>query len=389
MHVGAEASGQNMAVPVDFGSSERSTLGVEWELQVLDATTGELRSDGLELIDDLRSLGGAPHPRLAHELLANTVEIVTGVHDSVGSAVAEVREVLAELVEAAERRGLVLAGGGTHPSADPQAQPTAEGYERLLERTGWWGREMLIYGLHVHVGVERRDKALPIMRGLLDAIGPLLALSGASPAWRGTGTGYASNRTMMFQQLPTAGLPDVMRTWEEYETVVEQLLAADVIARRTETRWDVRPTQFGTVESRVCDSPPTLDEVAALTALTVCLVDSLSERLDAGEHPATLPRWLTAENRWRAARFGLGTTFVTDTEGGSLDARDAVRALMADLAPTAERLGCTDELALVGRILDTGASYERQRSWAAADGWDAVPLRLAAELTAGAGRPVT
>ncbi|MGC5627326.1 glutamate--cysteine ligase 2 [Georgenia sp. Z1344] len=368
-------------MPVEFGSSERSTLGVEWELQVLDAGTGELRSDGLELIDDLRAPGGAPHPRLAHELLANTVEIVTGVHDSVASALTEVRDVLAELTEAAGRRGLVLAGGGTHPTADPQAQPTTTGYERLLRRTGWWGREMLIYGLHVHVGVERREKALPIMRGVLDRIGTLLALSAASPVWRGTDTGYASNRTMMFQQLPTAGLPDVMRTWEDYERVVEQLVASDVIARRNETRWDVRPTQFGTVESRICDSPPTLAEVTALTALNVCLVDAVSQAIDDGEEPAALPRWLTAENRWRAARFGLDTDFVTDSSGGSLDARDSVRALLTELAPAAHRLGCAPELALVEDILGRGASYERQRAWAEADGWDGVALRLAGELT--------
>ncbi|MGC5615708.1 YbdK family carboxylate-amine ligase [Georgenia sp. Z1491] len=368
-------------MPVEFGSSERSSLGVEWELQVLDAATGEPRDEGPALIDDLRSAAGTPHPRLAHELLASTVEIVTGVHATVASAVAELAEVLDELVEAAGRRDLVLSGGGAHATADPQAQPVAEGYERLIARTAWWGREMLIYGLHVHVGVEDRHKAVPLVGALLQTSGPILALSASSPAWRGVGTGYASNRTMIFQQLPTAGLPDSMATWSDYERIVEHLLAADVIARRTETRWDARPTQLGTVESRICDSPPTIAEVAALTALNQCVVEDSSTRLDAGEELPALPRWLTAENRWRAARFGLDATFVTDTDGGSVPATEAVRRLVADLAPTAERLGCADDLALVEHVLDTGASYRRQLAAAEQDGWAAVPLHLAGELT--------
>ncbi|MGO1834836.1 MAG: glutamate--cysteine ligase 2 [Actinomycetaceae bacterium] len=366
-----------MATP--FGQSRRSTLGVEWELQVLDGATGEPRPEGVALIDDLATPSGTPHPRLAHELLLNTVEIVTGVHDSVGSAIAEIREVLGSLTEAAERRGLVLAGGGTHPVADPQAQPVAEGYERMLSRAGWWGREMLIYGLHVHVGVESRDKAIPLVGAVLGTIGPLLALSAASPAWRGIDTGYASNRTMVFQQLPTAGLPDTLTTWADYERTVDDLTRAGAIERRTEIRWDVRPTQFGTIESRICDSPPTLDEVAALTALNVAVVEHASSRLDAGDPAPLLPRWLTAENRWRAARFGLDTAFVADDAGGSLPARDAVRRLVETVSPAARRLGCEEELAGVLDILERGASYERQREAASAGGWSAVPLTLAGE----------
>lgn len=165
---------------------------------------------------------------------------------------------------------------------------------------------MLIFGVHVHVGIDSRDKVLPIINALLSYVPHLQALSASSPFWGGTDTGYASNRAMMFQQLPTAGLPFQFDSWPAYEKYVSDMLTTGIIDHLNEIRWDIRPApNWGTVEVRVCDGLPTLEEITAITAFIQCLVDDFSARLDAGETLPTMPDWFHDENKWRAARYGM------------------------------------------------------------------------------------
>jgi carboxylate-amine ligase len=158
---------------------------------------------------------------------------------------------------------------GTHPFAQWQSQEVRakDRYLELVDRTQWWGRNMLIFGVHVHVGIDSRDKVLPIVNALLAYVPHLQALSASSPFWGGTDTGYASNRAMMFQQLPTAGLPFQFDQWADYEKYVDDMLTTGIIDHINEIRWDIRPApHWGTVEVRVCDGLPTLEEILAITA---------------------------------------------------------------------------------------------------------------------------
>ncbi|SDR88233.1 carboxylate-amine ligase [Nocardioides scoriae] len=349
-------------MPIDFHDSPAPTLGVEWEFALVDAGTRDLSNTASELFALLHERHGE-QPRIHRELLRNTVELTTGICTTTGEAVGQLGELLDLVRPVAAELGVDLYSAGTHPFAEwSQAQLTSgQRYEELIARTQWWGRQMLIWGVHVHVGV-RREHAMPVVSALLKWYPHLLALSASSPIWAGHDTGYASNRAMMFQQLPTAGLPFAFDDWEGFERYAHDLLTTGVIEEIDEIRWDVRPApRLGTVEVRICDGVSTLDEMRALVALTHCLVVSLVDRLERGETLPSLPPWHVQENKWRAARYGLDAWIILDADSSERLLRDDLADLLVELAPVAERLGCSEELALVAEIPRRGASYQRMR----------------------------
>ena len=381
---------------VDFRPSAGWTLGVEWELGIVDPATGDLRPVAREVIDAVRARRPDVGGRLAGELLTNTVELVTGVCRNAREAVDDLAGALAAVREVCDERGVELFCAGSHPFArwDEQVVSPGERYARLIDRTRWWGRQMLIYGVHVHVGVPDRDAVLPLLDAMLCYHPHLQALSASSPFWAGIDTGYASNRALVFQNLPTAGLPFQFETWAEYEACVGDALVTGVIDDVSELRWDIRPSPaLGTLEVRVCDGLPTLHEVGAIAALTHCLVVDLGDRRRAGRPLPRLAPWHVQENKWRAARYGLEAIVVVDAGSGGRAGGPVVERLVTDeiadlldrLAPVARRLGFVAELAAVGDIVRVGSSSERQRAVAAAAGGDlgVVVKSLVAELRAG------
>src|SRR3954468_23195336 len=299
---------------IEYAASPRPTLGVEWGFALVDRSTRDLSNTAGEVFDAVHERYGE-RPNLHKELLRNTVEVVSGVCDTVAEAMAALTGTVRLVAPGAEESGVQLYSAGTHPFAEWSTQLLTPGhrYEELIARTQWWGRQMLIWGVHVHVGVAHREQVLPIVSSLLNQFPHLQALSASSPMWSGTDTGYASNRAMMFQQLPTAGLPFQFQTWEQYESFVDDHLRTGVIEFLSDIRWDIRPSpRLGTVEVRICDGVSNLGELAALTALTHCLVVDLSDRLSAGETLPTMPPWHVQENKWRAARYGLDAVIILD-----------------------------------------------------------------------------
>jgi carboxylate-amine ligase len=234
---------------------------------------------------------------------------------------------------------------------------------------------MLIWGVHVHVGMPERDRVMPVLASMLTTYPHLLALSASSPIWAGQDTGYASNRALMFQQLPTAGLPFQFETWAEFEAYTSDQVVTGVIEELTEIRWDVRPAPVhGTIENRVCDGVSNFTELAALVALMHCLVVDLDTRLAAGETLPTMPPWHVQENKWRAARYGLDAIVIVDAHSHERLVTDDLADLLERLVPVAERLGCSAELDAVAEIPRRGASYQRQRRVAEATGGDLVAV---------------
>jgi carboxylate-amine ligase len=282
-------------------------------------------------------------------------------------------------------------GSGTHPFADWSHQQLTEGhrYEELINRTQWWGRQMLIWGVHVHVGMPERDRVMSVLSSMLTTYPHLLALSASSPFWAGTDTGYASTRALMFQQLPTAGLPFAFQTWEAFEQCIGDQTTTGVIESMADVRWDLRPApHLGTLENRVCDGVSTLTELGALTALVHCLVVDLDTRLLAGEELPTMPPWHVQENKWRAARYGLDAIVILDDQSRERLVTDDLADILERLTPVARRLGCEDELRAVADIPHRGASAGRQRRVAAANDGDLVAVvdSVVAELKASLGR---
>lgn len=375
---------------IEFARSPRSTVGLEWEIAIVDRTTGELASVGDRVLAMLDAISpGEQHPFITSELLTNTVELVSSVHASVAAAVADLEHQLAEVRAVVEELGdYELICAGSHPYSQWYDQHLTDKprYHKLIERTRWWGRNMMIWGVHVHVGVEDRDKALPLLDGMLTYLPHLQALSASSPYWAGVETGYASNRALMFQQLPTAGLPYRLDDWAAYERYVDDLRRTGVIEDHSEVRWDIRPSpRWGTIEVRVCDGVSTARELGAIGALVQCLVEWMSTRLDRGEPLEVLQPWYTRENKWRAARYGLEAVVITDASGTERPVSADLLDLVETLAPVAERLGCSAELAEVGHMVAAGASAQRQVQVAEASGGDlrAVVAHLAQELREG------
>lgn len=345
-----------------FHRSERPTLGVEIEVQLVD-DTGALATDtaATKVLAD-PALDGAPGYK--HELLECTVEVITDVCPTVNAVRRELREKVDLLIEVADRHGYRVLCSGTHPFSswsDQTVSPDPR-YQRLIEDCQWTARRLLIFGIHTHVGLKTGEEAIAVGNSLATFIPHFLALSTSSPFWSGRDSGLSSIRSKVFESLPTAGLPYHMANWGQFQKFMRTLIGAGTIRSIREVWWDIRPHPgFGTIELRICDGIPTMDETCAVVALSQCLVVWLAERYNAGldmfEHQA----WTIRENKWRAARYGLEAEIIRDEEGNVVSLRRSLGDLVDRLTPTAERLGCLEDLKGVHKIMERGTSATRQR----------------------------
>ena len=350
---------------IPFNASERSSLGVEVELEIVDRRSRELASAATSILEELGAgHPGGNHPKAKHELFECTVEIITGICASVAEARDDLGTTLKEVAAAAERRGQALLCSGTHPFSDwhdQQVSPDPR-YGRLVDEMQWLAQRLQIFGVHFHVGVRSAEKSIAIANALTTYIPHFLALSASSPYWHGRDTGLASSRSKVFENLPTAGLPYRLDDWDEFEQFMETLVNAKAITSIREVWWDIRPhPDFGTVELRICDGIPTLREVAGLAAMAQSLVEWLDTLVDRG-YKLSVPReWTMRTNKWRAVRYGIEAEIIGDDHGTRVPLDRAVRDLIEELSPVATRLGCLDELRSNLDVLERGPSYLRQR----------------------------
>lgn len=377
-----------MLVKLEFAPSARSTVGLEWEIMLADPASGDLVGRAPELLAALEAASEDERHTVTGELLTNTIEVTSGIGDSVGHAVDDIANAIAAVRAATDPAGIELLSAGSHPFAQWYDQEVTDKtrYHTLIERTQWWGRNMMIWGIHVHIGVEDQRKVMPIINALASYLPHLQALSASSPFWAGERTGCASNRALVFQQLPTAGLPWPLRDWSDYESYLEDMVRTGVMADATEVRWDIRPApRWGTIEIRACDGLSTLPELAALASLVQVLVEHLSRQLDEGRTLSEMPAWFHRENKWRAARYGLDARVIVDAAGTQRPVRDHLAEIIEELAPVAVELGCVREFGSLETILADGASYERQLTIANATGGDlaAVVQHLIREFRSG------
>jgi len=358
---------------IAFCGSPRSSIGVEWELELVDRETGELRSGASEILDRLARRRGGEHSKAKHELLESCVEVITGVCGSVGDALVDLHETVEEVREEAGALGLELMCSGSHPTTDWTTQQISPNprYHQLIDHMQWMARQMQIFGVHVHVGVQSGKKAVSIVNALTAYMPHLLALSASSPYWVGTDTGLASYRSKVFEGLPTAGPPYLLSGWSQFEEFMETLIAAGSISSIRDVSWDIRPhPNFGTVELRIFDGLPTLLEVGVAAALSQCLVEMLSSQLDRGYTLQVPHDWIVRENKWRAARYGLDADIIVDDQGGTQPLRQSLIELVQELGPVADRLGCGEQLTGTHEVLAHGPSYQRQRRVAKDHGGD-------------------
>ncbi len=360
---------------IEFTSSPDSTVGVELELMLVDPSDGSLVNGASTLIDDLADVDGVGS-QVKHELFECTVEAVTGVCDTPDQARADLAATIAALMGAARRRGWEVASAGSHPfgrCGDQVISPDPR-YHQLIGDMQWAARRLLIFGTHVHVGVPSGQAAIAVANELQRTLPLMLLLSASSPFFEGTETGMASARTKVFEGLPTAGLPPQLDDWSDFESFMTTLRRAGCIQSVREVWWDIRPhPDFGTVELRMCDAVPTLDEVATLATLAQALVVEATERYTAGTLDTRPREWTVRENKWLAARHGIEAELIVDESGLRRPATALVDELVERLSPLAERTDSVAHLERASTLVREGPGYVRLRGLGAS-GADGVAL---------------
>ncbi len=342
-----------------FNGSPNPTLGVELELQIIDPETKNLVSGAQQILSRTNN-----ESHIKPELIQSTIELNTDICANISAVRMDLTERLDELIKVCDELGYELASAGTHPFSkwDEQDITPIDRYHMLVDRCQWPARRLMIFGLHVHVGVPSGEKAIAIFNSLTTFIPHLLALSASSPFFDASDTGLASTRVKIFETLPTAGLPYRLLNWAEFQRFMITLVNARAIQSIQEVWWDIRPHPgFGTVELRICDGLPSLDEVIAITALTQALVVWLSEQYDEGMYLPVHRHWIVRENKWRAARWSIDAEIITDEDGNLKPLSEAIFELLELLSPVAKRLGSYDELMRVRDIIEVGPSFKRQR----------------------------
>lgn len=347
----------------DFSRSDGPTLGVEWEICLVDPVTRDLVPRAAEVIEEVQAR--YPDIHLEPEFLQNTIELVTPICANTKEAVRALQRDLNAVKEVADEKGLKLWASGGHPFSDFRTNPLSpkHTYEEIVNRTQYWGQHMLLWGIHCHVGISHEDKVWPIINAVMTKYPHLLAISASSPGWDGIDTSYASNRTMLYQQLPTAGMPYQFESWDEWVDFMRDQQTSGVINHTGSMHFDVRPAaKWGTVEVRISDATSNLRELAAVVALTHCLVVHYDRMLERGEKLPTLQQWHVAENKWRGARYGMDALVITSRGTDEDWVKHELQLLIDELTPVAADLDCVDELNLVREIIERGAGYERQRA---------------------------
>ncbi len=353
-----------MAPPIAFTSSKAMTLGVEVELQILDWKTHGLCSGSRRLLHHLGKSSKLEHACIKPELFQSMIEVNTSICTDTAQVAHELGAAFAQLRIAGETLGLEFACAGSHSFATYEDQVVfpSERFRYVLERNRFLGRRLIIFGLHVHVGMRDGDMAIDMMNAFLMKAPCFLALSGSSPYWRGDDTGLSSSRTTVFESMPTAGTPPTFASWREFEEHVDLLQTSRSIGSLKDLWWDVRPSPgYGTLEIRICDALPTLTETLAVVALVQAFAARCEDLRRGGHRFAPPPTWLLRENKWRATRWGLDAELVVDERGRVRKLRDELETMILDCEPYAGRLGCAAPMRQIARILDQGPSYERQR----------------------------
>ena len=342
----------------NFGRSAPFSIGVEEEFQLLSPESYELVSR----FDEVAEAAG--DERVKPELLQSVLEVATSVGRDAPEAIEEAHELRARLRDAAAERGTLIASAGTHPFSRYEHQDVTDAprYTGLMEKMQWIAERELIFGLHVHVGMRSGDEAIWVANALRTWLPELLALSVNSPFWQARDTGLASTRIKVFDPFPRSGLPPTFASFADFEALVERAVKTGSFSDYTYIWWDLRPhPRLGTIEVRICDAQTRIDAVAGLVALVQSLAATLAERYDRDGTLPVQPITLVAENKWRAARYGLDADLIWLERDEERPAREALRHLVELAEPAARRLGCTTELALVEEVLRRGTGADEQR----------------------------
>jgi carboxylate-amine ligase len=337
------------------------TLGIEEELMIVDDETLDLANSIEGLLNDLSEL-----PRegeVKPELMESVCEIATTPTANATEAGMQLRALRRQVQQVASQRGLAIGSAGTHPFAmwEDQRIVARPRYRDLVSGLQFVARQEIIFGFHVHVGLDDPDKAIHVTNGMRVHVPLLLALSANSPFWRGDATGLDSTRTPIFRTFPRVGIPPRYENYQDWSRRIEFMMAAKAIGDYTYLWYDVRPhPNFGTIEIRVMDSQTRVEHTLALAALVQAMVKELAEHYEAGKRLSRYPYEMLDENKWLAARHGLDGQLVDLPKTARVPVADLARRLLERMRPHAEELGSAEELDGLEDIIENGNGASRQ-----------------------------
>ena len=337
------------------------TMGIEEEYLLVERESGELVSvqpPGLmERVAELR------HGLVSPELFSSQIEIGTGVCDDVKHLRADVGLLRIAVTEAADEYGLAPIAASTHPFARWEQQQISEGerYRALAQDLQQVTRQLIISGLHVHVGIEDPELRIDLMSQVSYFLPHLLALSTSSPFWQGRDTGLKSYRMSVFKALPRTGLPEKLDSWSDFRRHVDVLVRAGIIEDSTKVWWDIRPSErYPTLEMRVTDLPTKMEDTVAIASTYVCLLRMLWRLKVENQRWRNYSNFLISENLWRAQRYGVGGRMIDLGRGELVPFKDLAAEIIELTKPDAEALDCVEEVGHIATICERGTSADRQ-----------------------------
>jgi carboxylate-amine ligase len=342
--------------------TNRFSLGIEEEFQLVRRANGELCSCATSVLER-----GAPYleEQIKPEMLQSTVELISDVLPDITAARTELYTLRVLLSRLANEEGLALVSAGTHPSSLWIDQERTEGqrYIDLEKEYQDVGRSIMIFGLHVHVGIENKETAMQVMNQVRTWLPQLIAISSNSPFWEGRMTGLKSFRSIVWKRFPRSGVPQVFETRRHFDAYVQDLVDTGCIDNGKKIWWDIRPHPFfDTIEFRACDMPSTIEDTLAIAALCQALSAKLVYLNEHGKPVPTFSRDYIDENKWRAIRYGLDAELVDFTQKRTLSMRDSIRELLDFVDEVVDDLGSRREINYLRSLLDDpqGTGADRQ-----------------------------
>jgi carboxylate-amine ligase len=337
------------------------TIGIEEEYQTVDPETRDLRSHiHTEILPQGRL---RMEERVKAEMHQSVVEVGTRVCTSLRDAKEDLFDLRRQMIGLAQENGLVLVAGATHPFADWRVQEIYpdDRYKQVVEDLQLVARANLIFGLHVHVGIEDRETAIRIMNSLRYFLPHILALSTNSPFWMGMNTGLKSYRAKVFDKFPRTNLPDSFSSWSEFESFVNLLIRTNSIDNAKKIWWDVRPHPFfATVEVRICDLPMRTEETLALAALIQATAAKLWQLQENNQDYRQYSRALLMENKWRAVRYGLDGKLIDFGKQQEVPERELILEYLEFIDDVVDDLDCREGIDYIHTILRDGTGADRQ-----------------------------
>ncbi|MDA1306107.1 MAG: carboxylate-amine ligase [Acidobacteria bacterium] len=326
------------------------TIGIEEEYQTIDPRTYDLRSHiQTEIVEEGKR---RMKEKVKSEMHQSVVEVGTGVCRTIKEASLDLKDLRRQMLGLTEENGLLMVAGATHPFADWRVQDISpdERYVQVVEDMQIVARANLIFGLHVHIGIQDRETMVHLMNQMRYFLPHLLALSTSSPFWIGMNTGLKSYRTKVFDRFPRTNIPDVFSSWADFESFVSLLVKTNSIDNAKKIWWDIRPhPMFDTLEVRICDIPMRVDETIALAALIQATMVKLYRLHAANQSWRVYSRALLMENKWRAARYGLDGMLIDFGKEREVPERELL-----------DELGSREEIETVRWILENGTGADRQ-----------------------------